>query len=114
MLTLTDLLAIEEDLQVLEFAFEHDDFLMWPLIRAYVLLEALYAEYGLKNAHAHSGHLSSIRSSCSDLYYPAEPLASASRTEIRVYATAEYPHKDRNLEHCGTQGHGEGCTEMVH
>ena len=58
MLTLTDLLAIEEDLQVLEFAFEHDDFLMWPLIRAYVLLEALYAEYGLKNAHAHSGHLS--------------------------------------------------------
>ena len=27
MLTLTDLLAIEEDLQVLEFAFEHDDFL---------------------------------------------------------------------------------------
>ncbi len=58
MLTLTDLLAVEEDLQVLEFAFEHDDFLMWPLIRAHVLLEALYAEYGLKNAHAHSERLS--------------------------------------------------------
>jgi hypothetical protein len=58
MLTLTDLLAIEEDLQVLEFVFEHDDFLMWPLIRAFVLLEALYAEYELKNAHAHSERLS--------------------------------------------------------
>jgi hypothetical protein len=58
MLRLTDLLAIEQDLQVLDFAFEHDNFLMWPLIRAYVLLEALYAEYGLKNAHAHSEHLS--------------------------------------------------------
>ena len=58
MLTLTDLLAIEEDLQVLDFKFEHDEFLMWPLIRANLLLEALYAEYGLSDAHARSEKLS--------------------------------------------------------
>jgi hypothetical protein len=88
MLTLADLLAIEEDLKVLDFTFEFDDFLLWPLIRSNVLLTALYLEYGLSNPHARSEPLSA-RDLASYITTTARenPFREAGRRSILMFAS---------------------------
>jgi hypothetical protein len=59
MITVSDLIQVEQHPELLQFAFEFDGLLMWPFVRAKLLFEAIARDYGLlPNPHAASERLS--------------------------------------------------------
>lgn len=51
-LSIKELLSIEESLEVLSFCFEYDNILMWPFVRSFLLQGAVNKMFGFANPHA--------------------------------------------------------------